>query len=97
MKRVRQFMRQYPDSRSALTEWAKVVKDATWASIQDTRKVFPHADAVTVKSGRTATVFNIRGNNYRLIVAIHYNTQLVFVMRFITHKEYNRDIWKDTL
>jgi len=65
--------------------------------IDDLRKVFPSADGVRVYSGRTATVFNIGGNKYRLITAIHYNAQRVYVMRFLTHSEYSKDTWKDNL
>ena len=61
------------------------------------RRDFPTADGVPVKSGRVATVFNIRGNRYRLITAVHYNRGLVYVMRFYTHAEYDRGRWKDTL
>ncbi len=43
------------------------------------------------------TVFNIRGNRYRLIAAIHYNTQRVYVLRLLTHAQYSKDLWKDGL
>jgi mRNA interferase HigB len=59
--------------------------------------VYPHADAVTVASGRTVVVFNIRGNRYRLVTAIHYNRQLVYTLRFMTHAEYSKNRWKDML
>ena len=52
---------------------------------------------MVVKSGRVVTVFNLCGNHYRLIVAIHYNTQLVFILRFFTHAEYDKDAWKASL
>jgi mRNA interferase HigB len=52
---------------------------------------------VTVSSGRSVTVFNIRGNDYRLVAAIHYNTQRVYALRVLTHAEYDRDRWKDQL
>lgn len=55
------------------------------------------ADGVKVESGRDATVFNIRGNKYRLITAIHYNIQAIYVMRFLTHAEYSKNTWKDSL
>ena len=49
------------------------------------RATFPHADAVTVASGRSVVVFNIAGNKYRLITAIHYNRQLAFTLMVLTH------------
>jgi mRNA interferase HigB len=42
-------------------------------------------------------VFNIRRNDYRLITAAHFNRQIVYVMRFLTHAEYSKDRWKETL
>ena len=48
-------------------------------------------------SGSTVTVFNIRGNKYRLLVAIHYNRQRVYVLRLLRHAEYSKGLWKDQL
>jgi mRNA interferase HigB len=63
--------------------------------MSDVRRVFPTADAVKVKSGRTATVFNIGGNKYRLIASIHYNRGKVFILHILTHAEYTKDTWKE--
>jgi mRNA interferase HigB len=74
-----------------------VAEAAEWRSIDDVRRDFPTADGVRVRSGRVATVFNVRGNRFRLITAIHYDREVVYVMRFYTHAEYSRGRWKDTL
>jgi mRNA interferase HigB len=42
-------------------------------------------------------VFNIAGNKYRLVTAIHYNRQIVYTLRVMTHAEYSRDKWKEQL
>jgi mRNA interferase HigB len=42
-------------------------------------------------------VFNVCGNRYRLIVAMHFNSQMAYTLRFLTHAEYDRDDWKDEL
>jgi mRNA interferase HigB len=68
-----------------------------WRNLVETRRTFPHADEVVVGSGRPVTVFNIAGNNYRLITAIHYDRQRVFVLGFLTLAEYDRDAWKQRL
>lgn len=47
--------------------------------------------------GNIVTVFNIGGNKYRLIVAIHYNRGLIYVLRFFTHAEYSKNAWKEVL
>ena len=42
-------------------------------------------------------VFNVCGNTYRLVVAMHFNSQIACKLRFLTHAEYDRDDWKDEL
>jgi len=96
-QRVAQWGRQYAAARPALATWLQRTRAASWANLAETRRTFPHADEVRVSSGRTATVFNIAGNNYRLIAAIHYNTGVVYAMRLMTHAEYAHGDWKDTL
>ena len=51
--------------------------------------MFPHADSV----GKW-TVFNVKGNKYRLITEINYAKQFVFVRHFLTHSEYDKGAWK---
>lgn len=88
---------QHVDAGQSLAAWLTNAEAATWRSISEVRRVYPHADAVEVASGRTAVVFNIRGNRYRLITAIHYNRQVLYTLEFLTHAEYSKDRWKDTL
>ncbi len=63
----------------------------------DLRRCFRSADQVRVASDRLVVVFNIHGNDYRLICAIHYNTGMVFLLRFLTHADYSKERWKDEL
>jgi mRNA interferase HigB len=88
---------QYPQARPSLEQWLMRTKAANWTNIADLRQTFPSADPVRVTSGRTVIVFNIAGNRYRLLTAIHYNLRKVFVLRFLTHAEYTRETWKDEL
>ena len=98
LKALRDFwISGHAKAQAPLTEWYKVTKSATWNNIVEVRKVFPSADTVTVASGKSIVVFNIGGNNYRLIAAIHYNLQKVFVLRVLTHAEYDKDNWKAQL
>ncbi len=96
-KRLRQFVQRHPDAAEPLDKWHRLLREAQWKNLQDVRRVYPHADTVAVASGNAVTVFNIRGNKYRLIAAIHYNRQRVYVLRLLTHAEYSRDLWKDSL
>ena len=68
-----------------------------WPNLAELRRVIPSADEVPVASGRRVVIFNIGGNKYRLIAAVHYNTQIVYALLFMTHAEYNKDKWKKVL
>ena len=94
---VKGWAAQYPDAAERLSAWLKNATLATWRNLAEVRRVYPHADPVTVGSGRTVVVFNIRGNRYRLVTAIHFNRQVIYTLRFMTHAEYSKDRGKDTL
>jgi len=94
---VKDWMRQHADAVGPLQKWMTLVEDAEWKNFTQLRAVFSSADEVVVESGRPVVVFNIKGNNYRLIAAIHYNTQIVYVLDFLTHAEYDKDQWKKVL
>jgi mRNA interferase HigB len=80
-----------------LEAWITVVKDADWRSIRDVRQSYPTSDPVKVASGRNVTVFNVCGNDFRLIVAIHYDKRRIYTLRFMTHAEYDKNHWKKEL
>lgn len=87
----------YPTASAGLAHWEVITRSAEWKNLVETRASFPHADQVTVRSGRTVTVFNIKKNTFRLITAIHFNTRKVFILRFLSHAEYDKNTWKDEL
>jgi mRNA interferase HigB len=78
-----------PALESPISEWYKVASSASWQNLMDVRKTYSHADFVD-----PYTVFNIKGNNYRLVVKIEYRWQLIFVKHLLTHAEYERGGWK---
>ena len=89
--------REHPPAARHLDLWRKFVRAATWNNLVDVRMTYPDTDTVGVRSGRRVLVFNIRRNDYRLIVAAHFNRQIVYALRFMTHAEYSKDRWKETL
>jgi mRNA interferase HigB len=89
--------RKYPTAARHLDAWRKLVRAAAWRNALDVQQTYPDTDAVKVRSGRQVLVFNIRRNDYRLIVAAHFNRQIVYTLRFMTHAEYSKDRWKETL
>ncbi|MBV8532368.1 MAG: type II toxin-antitoxin system HigB family toxin [Verrucomicrobia bacterium] len=71
--------------------------DCRW--FNDLRAVFNSVDRVITKKGNAVCVFNLGYGKsaYRLIAAIHFNTQIVFVLRLLTHAEYDKQEWKNEL
>lgn len=88
-KKIREFVKHYPDSKSSLTAWYKITKKAHWRSLAEVKQVYPKADLVG-----NYTVFNIRGNHYRLIAEINYQFQQILIREILTHEEYDEDKWK---
>jgi mRNA interferase HigB len=95
--RIREFAARHPAAAPSLERWLEAAEAARWRNLVDVRRVFRSADAVKVGSGRTVVVFNMAGNQYRLITAIHYNVGKVFVLMLLAHAEYGKDRWKDVL
>jgi mRNA interferase HigB len=73
-----------------LSAWYSVAKKAKWQNLAEVKQVYPSADLV----GRY-TVFNIKGNKYRLIARIVYRSQTLFVVAVMTHEEYDLGQWKE--
>jgi mRNA interferase HigB len=94
---IRQWASNHARAASSLRQWVKVVRAVRWDSFAEMRRTFPAADQVTVKSGRKVVVFNVGGNEFRLVCAVHFNTEMVFALRFMTHAEYSKDNWKNEL
>ena len=89
-KKLRGFWERHVKSRSSLESWYQLVKHAKWESFADVRAAFNTADQV----GRF-TVFDIGGNKYRLVAAIHFNRDKLFVRHVLTHAEYDDGKWKN--
>ncbi|WP_115304235.1 type II toxin-antitoxin system HigB family toxin [Legionella beliardensis] len=91
-KKLRDYYLSNVQAEIPLTERYYKMLDAKAANIFELRQVFNSVDSVY-----GYTVFNVGGNNYRLITAIHYNTQTCYVRTIWTHAEYDKSINKDKL
>ena len=86
LKRLRDFWeRGHADAEGLLRAWYKVAEDANWSGFADVRRDFPSADQVGDK-----LIFNIRGNAYRLVVAVDYVRKGLLIKWLGTHAEYDR-------
>lgn len=86
---LREFVKAHRDAEPPLTVWYTTTANAFWKSIVDVTLTYPHAEAVG-----TCTVFNVRGNRYRLIAKIDYAKQAVFIAGILTHADYDKEKWK---
>lgn len=88
-KPLAKFIACHPESKSALNEAYRKLMTCKAANLVQLQQVFPLAEAI----GKV-TIINVKGNHYRLIAAIHYNTQLVFIREVLTYAEYDKNTWK---
>jgi len=82
---LRTFWERHPDVEQALKAWHEEATNAIWNQPADIKAQYRSASVL--KSRRV--VFNIKGNDYRLIVAIAYKLQIVYIKFVGTHKEYD--------
>jgi len=89
-RRIREFTSAHRDAGLSLKAWFTTVKKSRWHNLAEVKQVYPTADVVA-----RYTVFNIKGNKYRLITRIVYRSQTVFVVAVMTHAEYDMRKWKN--
>lgn len=96
-----QFARKHRDARKPLADWLDTVQRATWQGLADMRTVYPSADGVNIRVAGggvvVVTVFNVKGNRYRLIALVNYAAAVCRVAEVLTHAEYSTGRWKDRL
>ena len=81
---------KHEDVGQALDAWYRIAKKAEWNNLMDVRRVFPTADSVG-----EFTVFNIKGNAYRLTTEINCQTGRVFLRHVLTHAGYSKGGWQE--
>lgn len=77
----------HPPADEPLQAWRKVVESRDFANFADIKSAFNATDKVDMYY-----VFDIGGNKYRVVAAIHFNTQIMYIRHVFTHKEYDK--WK---
>ena len=77
---------EYADSEASLRAWYHEAKAAGWKTSNELKQLYKNASI----AGDGRVVFNIKGNAYRLVVAIDYEYQVIFVRFIGTHKQYDK-------
>ncbi len=86
MKTLRDFWTKHPQAEVPLRAWYAQASRAEWASPEDVKASYRSASFLA----NNRIVFNIKGNDFRLIVAVHYNRRTMFIRFAGTHREYDR-------
>ena len=86
---IAKFTKKHARSRSSLNTWYEVTLKAIWKNYDDVKKTFGSADIYG-----DCVIFDIGGNNYRLIANVNYESEQVYVSAVLTHAEYDKGKWK---
>lgn len=86
---LREFAVTHTDAEAPLQAWRRLIEGSAFGNFAELRAVFASADKVGDK-----IVFNIGGNKYRLVAAVLFSTQQVFVKAVLTHADYAKGDWK---
>jgi len=88
-RKLKEAAARHGDLEGPLDTWFRIARKAQWRNLAEVRKTFSSADAV----GKW-TVFNSKGNRYRLITEINYVFGRIYIRHVLTHAEYDRGGWK---
>ena len=81
---LRRFWRRHPDAETPLRAWFAIARRAQWHSPADVKAAYRSASFIA----GNRVVFNVKGNDYRLVVAVHYNRGMMFIRFVGTHRQY---------
>jgi mRNA interferase HigB len=84
LKMLREFWQKHPEAENALRQWHTVVEHAEFRDFNHVREGFNSADYVP-----PYTIFDVGGNNYRVVVVVRYRFKKVYVQQVMTHREYD--------
>jgi mRNA interferase HigB len=90
IRKLRLAIAQYPDAQDPIEDWYNTARKANWSNLEEVKQIYRDAEAVS-----NFTVFNIKGNRYRLIVDIDYEGNTIYFKYFYTHAGYDKDRWKN--
>jgi len=83
------FVKKRAQARKPVSRWLRIVRQADWSSPHDVKATFPSTDFV----GNQRAIFNIGGNNYRLVVEIRFRRGACLIEWIGTHAEYSKRKW----
>ena len=83
-KRLKAFWEKHPTAEEPMKAWYKLVEDTNFTDFNDVKRSLNSADYA-----KPFAIFDVGGNNFRVIVNIHYDRQKIFIRYVLTHPEYD--------
>ena len=84
-KQLIEFWKRHRTSEAPLRAWVRIMKGTNFSSFPHLREKFPSADYV-----EPYTIFDVGGNNWRIITVIHFNRAKIYIRHVVTHSEYDK-------
>jgi mRNA interferase HigB len=81
-----EFVKAHSNAAAPLNSWYEITRNCDWAHFSDLKRTFNHVDAV----GNDRFVFNIKGNDYRLVAMIHFSKRTLYIRFIGTHQDYDK-------
>ena len=86
LRTLRDFWEKYPAAQVPLRSWHALASRADWRTPADVKAVYRNASFIA----NNRIVFNVKGNDVRLVVVVHYNRGMMFIRFVGTHRDYDR-------
>ena len=85
-KTLREFWERHPDAQQALEGWYDDAKQATWSTPMEIKRIYKNASILP----NNRVVFNIKGNTYRLVIAMNYDYGIAYIRFIGKHQDYDK-------
>ena len=83
---LKEYAQKHPEALTALQDWRQKVTKSNWTCFADVKKTFNSIDSI----GNQRYVFNIKGNDFRLVAVIKFTIKFVYIRFIGTHAEYDK-------
>lgn len=87
------YQKNHADIRKPINNWKYLIERSSFQNFDELRQTFANADYIPNSNFISLTIFNVKGNSYRLIVDIDYSNQIILVEAIMTHAEYDKVNW----
>ncbi len=82
---IHAFAKKHPAAAISVNDWYNKTKEAQWGKFSEAKLTFNSVDAI----GNDRYIFNIGGNNFRILTMIHFDIRTVYIRAILTHAEYD--------